>query len=382
MATVAGVTILAIGSASDSAQSERDYLPQAPMGAASISVFDADDAGWAEIEELVRGLLPGRDIVPVRSVRWTEDDMTGLAVRAVGCAGPVLECAWYPGGPGLMTIVGDIVVLDRDALVAVTPPEVRDAAQAAYRPDRALVFGDGAVDDTGSVTLQGTRWDGEAEQLLGEVVLPATEVLPPSSGTVLRAPATVVVPPELADRLPVEMATSKLLVGGPDAPVTAAEQERLEEAVTALSAESYVYVERGWSDDLEVARLVLFGVGGLLVLIATLTATGLAVADARPDHATLAAVGAAPRTRRFMAMGSAAVIGVFGAALGVLAGLAPGIAVAHPLTTEIYGSGMGAVVVIPWDLLAAVAVGVPLLAVLVTGLVVRSRLPMATRIAG
>ena len=131
-----------------------------------------------------------------------------------------------------------------------------------------------------------------------------------------------------------------------------------------------------------MARLLLVVVGGALVLIATLTATGLAVADARPDHATLAAIGAAPRTRRLMAMGSAAVIGLVGAVLGVLAGLAPGIAVAYPLTSDDYGMGADPVVVVPWDLLAAVAAGVPLLAVLVTGLAVRSRLPMATRIAG
>ena len=43
--------------------------------------------------------------------------------------------------------------------------------------------------------------------------------------------------------------------------------------------------------------------GRALVLVATLTATGLALTDARPDFATLAAVGAAPRTRRLMAMG-------------------------------------------------------------------------------
>ena len=59
-----------------------------------------------------------------------------------------------------------------------------------------------------------------------------------------------------------------------------------------------------------------------------------------------------------------------------------GIAIAAPLTSDNYGSGADPVVVIPWDLLAAVAVGVPLLAIVVTGLAVRSRLPMARRVAG
>lgn len=79
-------------------------------------------------------------------------------------------------------------------------------------------------------------------------------------------------------------------------------------------------------------------------------------------------------------MASAALIGGMGALLGVLAGLAPGIAIAYPLTSDDYGMGGTPMIVVPWDLLAAVGVGVPLLAVLVTGLVVRSRLPMATRL--
>jgi putative ABC transport system permease protein len=245
-----------------------------------------------------------------------------------------------------------------------------------------VVFGGGALDASGQVTLQASEFDGTTDRLVGSVTLPATEVAVPTGTEMAQLPAIAAVPPSLADRLPVEVSTQQVRVGGPDAPVTPAEETRLKEAIAAVAGESSVSVERGWSDDLWVARLLLLVVGGVLVLVATLTATGLAVADARPDLATLAAIGAAPRTRRFMAMGSAAVIGVFGSVLGVLAGLAPGIAVAYPLTSADYGSGAHPLVVVPWDLLAAVAVGVPLLAVVVTGLAVRSRLPMVSRIAG
>jgi putative ABC transport system permease protein len=165
--------------------------------------------------------------------------------------------------------------------------------------------------------------------------------------------------------------------------VTAAEQQRMTEILAAQAPASYLYVERGWQDDLATPRLILAGLGALLVLIATFTATGLALADARPDFATLAAVGAAPRTRRFVAMGSAAVVAGLGAVLGVLVGFAPGIAVTWPLTADSgYGTdGAHPVIVIPWLLLAAVAIAVPLFAVVVTGLVVRSRLPMVSRVA-
>ena len=55
----------------------------------------------------------------------------------------------------------------------------------------------------------------------------------------------------------------------------------------------------------------------------TLTATFLALSDARPDLATLSAVGAAPRTRRRVAAAYALVIGFVGAVLGAVVGLHP-----------------------------------------------------------
>jgi putative ABC transport system permease protein len=80
-----------------------------------------------------------------------------------------------------------------------------------------------------------------------------------------------------------------------------------------------------------------------------------------------------------MAMASAAVVGGGGALLGVLVGMAPGIAVAYPLTSTDFGNGARPLIDIPWLLLGGVAVLVPLLAVAVTGLAVRSRLPMVAR---
>ena len=66
----------------------------------------------------------------------------------------------------------------------------------------------------------------------------------------------------------------------------------------------------------------------------TLTATFLALSDARPDLATLAAVGAAPRTRRRVAAAYALVIGFVGAVLGAVVGFIPGVAISRPLTSD------------------------------------------------
>ncbi|MGY1843609.1 FtsX-like permease family protein [Modestobacter sp. SYSU DS0875] len=381
MATVAGITALGIGSNSDSAQSERDYIAQAPMGAATVRLFGpADQLDWADVEQVVGAQVPDRPVSRVRTAVRDEGSQQQLAVTRANCGAGVAECGWFPEGVGsyAQLLGSEVVVVDADVLVATTPPEVRDQVGAAFAAGRAVVFGEGAV-DSGRVTLQASEWTGSTERPLGSATLPATEIAVSTTDTLL-VPALVAVPPALADRLPVPVATSELIVGGPDAPVTEAEETDLREALTALSSGTSVYVERGWTDYLAIGRVLLLVVGGALVLIATLTATGLALADARPDLATLAAVGAAPRTRRLVAMGSAAVIGGTGALLGVLVGLGPGIAVAYPLTSTDYGMGARPLIDVPWLLLTVVAVVVPLLAVVGTGLFVRSRLPMAGRL--
>ncbi|MGY2001379.1 hypothetical protein [Blastococcus sp. SYSU DS1024] len=383
MATVAAVTTMAIGSQSDSAQARRDYVPQAPMGAALVSVFQAGEEGWAAVEGVVAEQLPGHPVGRVRSVVQAEEPgeaAPSLSPVAADCPGSPAECGWFPEDVGwiMPTFGGDVVVADAVTAAAASGDHWREEVRAALQAGRVVVFGSGAVDPAGELTLRGTMWDGTREVELGRVALPATRI-DVSGVAQLQVPALVVVPPELADRLPVPVTTTSLVIGGPDAPVSPSEERRLTEAVNALSLQAYVYVERGWTDALAIGRLLLFAVGGVLVLAATLTATGLALADARPDLATL---GAAPRTRRLIAMGSAAVIGVGGALLGLLVGIGPGIAVAYPLTSTDVGAGARPLIDVPWLLLGGVGAGVPLLAVVVTGLVVRSRLPMVSRLDG
>jgi putative ABC transport system permease protein len=301
-----------------------------------------------------------------------------------GCTGGLVTCRWSPVGADHVSAQRDLVVADSATLRILDQGVLPAAAFSALDDGRVAVLGSGAVGSDGTVTVMEAEFDGSGGSTVRSTrQLPAVEV-PLTAGSPTRPAAVaalVIVPPVLADRLPAEVTTSTILVGGPDEPVPPALEARLGERLAALTSNGSVYVERGWTDRLAVARWLLVGVGALLVLVATLTATGLALTDARPDFATLAAIGAAPRTRRLMAMGFAAVIAGGGAFVGVLVGLAPGIAVAYPLTSTDYGSGAHPLVEVPWLLLAGVAVGVPLLAVVVTGLFVRSRLPMAARLA-
>ena len=385
MATVAGVTALAIGSQSDSTQARRDYVAQAPKGVAVVR-GDADPEGWTEMAALMRQQAPDRPVHEVKAMGlWSPGSVQrDLVPTTVGCTDGPDICHWYPPDAGsVVTMQSGLIVADAATTRALDTVGLPSTVFHALDAGRIVLLGRGAVDDRGEVTLVEVEYDDQGNGTeVSRVSLPAAEVDSPlTSGRSVSVPAVVIVPPVLEDRLPLRAVPMSLVMGGKDDPVSTAEEQSLREGLAALSPATSVYVERGWSDPLAVARWLLFALGGLLVLVATLTATGLALADARPDFATLAAVGAAPRTRRYVAMGSAAVIGGVGALLGLVVGFGPGIAVAYPLTSNDQGNGVHVVIDVPWALLGGVALLVPLLAVVVTGLAVRSRLPMDRRIA-
>jgi putative ABC transport system permease protein len=117
----------------------------------------------------------------------------------------------------------------------------------------------------------------------------------------------------------------------------------------------------------------------------TLTATFLALSDARPDLATLAAVGAAPRTRRAVAASYAVVVGLVGSVLGAVVGFVPGIAVTYPLTGQGWAHDIDPTLPshyldVPWLLIGTLVLGLPLLTAAIVGLTARSRLPLVARL--
>ena len=164
------------------------------------------------------------------------------------------------------------------------------------------------------------------------------------------------------------------------------QEEAANEALAAISNSASLYVERGYQSPTTttlIAQIILLALGGVLMLGGTLTATFLALSDARPDLATLSAVGASPRTRRGVAAAYAVVIGLVGAVLGAAVGFIPGIAVTRPLTSSSGldgGPPTGPFLDVPWLMVLGLVVVLPAVTALVVGLFARSRLPLVARL--
>ena len=109
----------------------------------------------------------------------------------------------------------------------------------------------------------------------------------------------------------------QVLVADPTgAALGSADEQAVRDAVTP-GAVARLLVERGYQPYDRVVGLVALGVLTLIALVATLISTALSVAQARPFHATLAAVGATRATIRRMAGSQAVLVSVLGTLLGL-----------------------------------------------------------------
>lgn len=388
-ATVAGVVTLGIGASSDALESRSTYQPSLAMGSGVVTpgwsgTGEPLSSSWDAAEAVVERALPEARTTAVVGL-GQDDGNSYTEVTRPGSSLPVLSS--YGSALGGSELVGDEALAVAPGLSAAA----RDQVRAALAAGRAVAFADETGDsDTVRVRVERVEDDGSTSRV-AERTLPATYVAVGAD----TAPAQLLLPPELARGLG-PTRTVGLVVDG--APISDAQEEAVAEGVAALGMQGSFYVERGYQADDEdvIVLLVLFALGAVLVLGGTLTATFLALSDARPDLATLAAVGASPRTRRGIAASYAFVVGFVGASLGAVVGLVPGLAVAVPLTSQgsdgvwtIEGSGSvsgappvtGPFLDVPWLLVLGLVVVLPLLTAAVVGLLTRSRLPLVARAA-
>ncbi|HEU5029997.1 MAG TPA: FtsX-like permease family protein, partial [Spirillospora sp.] len=373
MAAVAGITVFAIGVASDGRQERAEYEPRLPMGTAMVR----PPSGRADaVSAAIARELPGVPVVPLRTLpgEGSECDQADTAkCPSVGLA----------AGPSRSrTIVLDNVVGGaREARLLLGRDD--PAVTAALAAGKVVMFGSGPLPG-GTTTLTVSYWKDDRQHTVRTVRgVPALAVREDPHVQAL-------LPPSAAARSGVPVRTEALGIDRADHRVTKAEQSRLTEVLAGFTDnDDGVYVERGHVGSPSPMLLALAIAGAVLAFGGTMIATGLAAADARPDLATLAAIGARPRTRRLLAMGQAGFVAVLGCWLGIAAGFVPGVAVARPLTAVAAvpagpdGSpavpGHGPTLDVPWPLLLAVGVAVPLLAVAAAALFTRRGLPLTRR---
>ncbi len=395
MATVAGLTALSIGGTSDDAQARHEYSPQLAAGQAQVVAYGALPTVWPAVVEAVRSVLPDRTAYLFGSPGYAEsasDESVSVAVLPPGCTttqpeGEVpaaqQDCwAWssYPTAPQGGVTSNEAVVAEPAALTPLGY-QVSASARSALEAGEVLVTNPRLLRPDGTVRLEtiSNRYrngTSTTSRTLSDPV-PAVAVDPSGPGSTGSVSALAMTP-QTADRLGVRWGQQGVVLSqGP--PVTAAQEAALNKATSPLLGDSgRVYVERGYRSSLSTILLVLAVVALIAVLIGTLTATGLALSDAEPDFATLAAVGASARMRRLVAGGQALVIAISGAVLGVIVGLVPGIAVTWPLTAT---SAHGPIIAIPWLTLAATVLVVPTVAAAASMLLTRSRVVMVRRLA-
>jgi putative ABC transport system permease protein len=388
MASVIGITALAIGFASDSKQGRRDYEPRTAYGVATVSIPAAGAASG--VMSTIDEVLPGRKLYVGNRVEDVQTDagkpMRSVVVTVPGCtyreASGIVGDGHCASAWQQFNTAESVVAYDIPTLEAFGVP-LDDRAKTVLRSGGVLVAARKAItSDHASVGVVSVSSDGTAVTVERRRSLPAAELLPATLRTARLA--ALVMTPETARTLGMPMAPSQLVIGG--AQLTKGQEDKLNSRLTLLDSD--VYVERGYQTPYRLILVLLTLVGSLVVLVATITATALAMSEARPDLATLAAVGAPPRTRRSVAAAQAVVIGLVGTALGVGLGFVPGLAVTWPLTANSYtsfappaGGASGPVIAIPWTLLLLVVVAVPLVAGAVTALFTRSRLPRVRRLA-
>jgi putative ABC transport system permease protein len=380
-ATVAGVVALGIANASDAAESEATYQQSLATGMGTVTVSEPD-VDWDSYTRLLERVAPEVGVSEVQSYDpyVSDDTFTELRMRRPDVPGQDLLAVDMSGSFGTV-LVGEEML---DLAAPVVEGDL-DAARRTVRQGGLVVFTSDPVEGE-RIRVTGRVYSGGSDgpTRLGAVELPAYFLHVRGI-----APAAAVAPDGALDELGLRPATAGLLLDARD--LSEGAEEGLRELVQGMSSRASLYVEHGYQNDNETVIVlgILFGLGAVLMLGGTLTATFLALSDARPDLATLSAVGAAPRTRRGVAAAYALVVGFVGAVLGAAVGFIPGIAITYPLTSASWMPGgvdadgnelPSHFVDIPWLMVLGLVVVLPVLTAAIVGLTARSRLPMVARL--
>ncbi len=427
-AVMAGAIVLSafgIGFAATEELGRRSYVPGAPMG--HMVLRPSEVGSFEALRREVEGAVPGVTVREVSALTVpdglpTEEAGAAQALRTpyVGLLRPGCDLDAPPqvgfAAPCMVTLPGGspVGVLVADVATARALFGLSGDDEAALRRGEALVFaaagtsGVCVIDGSGNVTIAAGRVSEPTEPhgLQEWEAPPARHTLRARSIDFaaiqldgLRALA--VIAPETAASLDVEPMAPSYIAGPSETAVEGGgtlTDEQAAQINRVLGTAFPDQVERGFDDSyFGIVRAVLVGLVALLTLVATLTATALAMGEARRDLATLGAAGASPGIRRRVAAWQAGGLAFLGTALGVAVGAVPGVAYSMAISVNSPQSGALAqtgvpdmamerlrllaqgTVTVPWDLLLIALVAVPLAAAAIGALLAGGRVDMTRR---
>lgn len=381
MAAIIGAVGIAVAATSHVDAARRGYTAALPPGAtfvdsatsASVSPRTAAAVGAA-----LHSVAPAADIAVVRA---PGDPCRDATVPV--CTSTVLDIDRQTPVPSRFrsNALGLVLVDDGSGVDALFGTHVPQAA-AALRAGRVIVPDSAALHD-GRLRLQLIRRTSSrndttaADRPVATLDVPATVI---ASGY---PAAAVIVPPSVVRRVS-SVDTVGVLAAGHR--LTDKQSQELRAALRRIDPNLETTVERGFHDDTTTRLWGLVLAAAVIALAAAVIATALADTDGRPDLVTLAAVGAAPRTRRLVSTARAGVVAGIGCLIGGLAGFLPAagyvLAVARTAGVEPTEHWLGDSpeprlhLVVPWSTVALLVVGVPLCAMIIGAAVSRSRLPV------
>lgn len=251
-----------------------------------------------------------------------------------------------------------IAALDRGAMVVTNPAFVR----------------------AGKAELQGrdvrTQGASPSDGSLVHDVLVSTTVDAVVLEPAVAVPYFGIVSPGTAERLNLAPVRAGVVVQLSRAP-SAAEVDAVSGAVAGVFGQPGVgfWAEPGTPRDQGWMAWLIVAISALVTFSAAGITTGLSLADARTDHATLAGVGAAPRLRKALAASQALFTAGLGAVLGTVAGAVPAVLI-------VVSTDLRTALDVPWLPLAAMVVAVPLTASALAWAFTRAALPMTRRAPG
>ncbi|MGL3806562.1 hypothetical protein ACSYDW_10725 [Paeniglutamicibacter sp. R2-26] len=180
-----------------------------------------------------------------------------------------------------------------------------------------------------------------------------------------------VVSADTAAKVQMPVVDRTLLLTAPQAP-TQKQYDTFASALVALTGEAYYsQFETGPATNVTSILWLIVAGAALITLSAAGITTGLALADGRIDHATLAGIGADTRLRKAMSGAQTVMTASLGTLLGLFAGTLPMIIM--------LSAQAGMPVVIPWSQLAVLLIVVPCVGAVVAWVFTRGNVPLTRR---